>query len=109
MAVAVLFSAVTRRGERQSRSQGYPLVWVDSAATSGVRRTQIRTWMQGSAKLIVEARTAGIDLVDPVKLSNGRQARTNNGYATSDFAIDWDTQTVTCPQGKTSTRWIDSG
>jgi transposase len=61
-----------------------------------------------SAKLIVQARTAGIDLVAPVKLSNGRQARTNNGYATHDFTIDWDTRTVTCPKGKTSTRWIDT-
>lgn len=61
-----------------------------------------------SAKLIVQARTAGIDLVAPVKLSNGRQARTNNGYATHDFAIDWNTRTATCPQGKTSTRWIDT-
>ena len=61
-----------------------------------------------SAKLIAQARTAGIDLIAPVKLSNGRQARTNNGYATSDFTIDWDTRTVTCPKSKTSTRWIDT-
>lgn len=61
-----------------------------------------------SAKLIVQARTAGIDLLAPVKLSNGRQARTNNRYATHDFTIHWDTRTVTRPQVKTSTRWIDT-
>jgi hypothetical protein len=30
------------------------------------------------------------------------------GYALSDFHIYWDNQRVTCPQGKTSTRWIDT-
>jgi hypothetical protein len=59
------------------------------------------------AKPLAQARAAGIDLVAPVKLPTGWQARPNNGYATTDFAIDWATRMATCPQGKISTRWID--
>jgi hypothetical protein len=28
-----------------------------------------------------------------------------NGYARADSAIDYDSETVTCPQGKTSASW----
>lgn len=28
-----------------------------------------------------------------------------NGYARTDFTIDYDTRTVTCPQGRTSRSW----
>ena len=33
------------------------------------------------------------------------QARTGHGYDRTAFTVDWDTHTVTCPQGKTNTRW----
>ncbi len=61
-----------------------------------------------SALLIVEAAEQGIDLVGPVPAAGGRQAHAGNGYALADFHIDWDQQQLTCPQGKTSTRWIDT-
>jgi transposase len=61
-----------------------------------------------SAALILEAAEAGIDLVGPVPAAGGRQAHAGNGYALADFEIDWDRQQATCPQGKTSTCWIDT-
>lgn len=61
-----------------------------------------------SALLILEAADAGIDLVGPVPAAGGRQAHADNGYALADFGIDWVQQQVTCPQGKISTRWIDT-
>ena len=33
------------------------------------------------------------------------QARAGAGYARTDFAIDYDARTVTCPQAKTSASW----
>ncbi|WP_370340176.1 IS1182 family transposase [Catenulispora sp. MAP5-51] len=60
------------------------------------------------AELIVEAAHLGIDLVGPVPIAGGRQEREGRGYALGNFTIDWDAHTATCPQGKTSTRWIDT-
>ena len=61
-----------------------------------------------SAKIILEARAQGTDLVGPVKQAGGRQAHSANGYAASDFQIDWDTRSAICPQGRKNTRWIDT-
>ncbi|WP_370374708.1 transposase [Catenulispora sp. GP43] len=60
------------------------------------------------AELIVEAAHLGIDLVGPVPIVGGRQEREGRGYGLGDFTIDFDAHTATCPQGKTSTRWIDT-
>lgn len=61
-----------------------------------------------SAKLILQARADGIDLIGPVKQAGGHQAHSANGYAATDFHIDWETRQPTCPQSKTSSRWIDT-
>jgi DDE family transposase len=60
------------------------------------------------AELVLEAAHLGIDLVGPVPIAGGRQEREHRGYALADFTIDRDTKTATCPQGTTSTRWIDT-
>lgn len=58
-----------------------------------------------SAKIILEARAQGIDLVGPVKQAGGHQAHTTNGYAAGDFHIYWNTKTATChAYTSTSTR-----
>jgi len=46
-----------------------------------------------------------IDLVGPVKEDSSWQAKAGQGFAVSCFAVDWDQQTLTCPQGKTSQNW----
>lgn len=59
-----------------------------------------------SAALVVAARTnRGIALIGPLLADTSAQARAGNGYARTDFTIDYDTRTVTCPQGKTSQSW----
>ena len=59
-----------------------------------------------SAALVVTAlATWGIALVGPLLADTSAQARAGNGYARADFAIDYDSKTVTCPQGRTSASW----
>jgi transposase len=59
-----------------------------------------------SAEIVVaEARRRGIALVGPLLADTSAQARAGNGYARADFAVDYDGQAVTCPQGKTSASW----
>jgi transposase len=59
-----------------------------------------------SAALVVSALTTwGIALVGPLLGDTSAQARAGAGYARADFTIDYDTKTVTCPQGKTAKSW----
>lgn len=60
-----------------------------------------------SASLVVKeaARNGGIALIGPLLSDTSAQARAGNGYARSDFAVDYDARQVTCPQGKTSASW----
>jgi transposase len=46
-----------------------------------------------------------IDLLGPVAGDTSWQAQAGKGFAASDFAVDWEAQTVTCPGGKQSLRW----
>ena len=59
-----------------------------------------------SAALVVSALTTwGIALIGPLLGDTSAQARAGAGYARADFTVDYDTQTVTCPQGKTAKSW----
>jgi transposase len=59
-----------------------------------------------SAALVVTALTTwGITLIGPLLADTSAQARAGAGYARADFTADYDTETVTCPQGKTSVSW----
>jgi len=49
----------------------------------------------------------GLDLYGPAPLDSTWQARSETAYDLTCFAIDWDTQTVTCPQGKSSHSWYE--
>ncbi|MCQ4085216.1 transposase, partial [Streptomyces sp. RB6PN25] len=60
-----------------------------------------------SARLLLEARTAGIELTGPVRPSPGPPGLPG-GYTTADFTIDWDQRSATCPRGANSSRWIDT-
>ncbi len=60
-----------------------------------------------SAALVVSAlATWGIALIGPLLADTSAQARAGHGYARADFTVDYDTRTVTCPQGKTAASWI---
>jgi transposase len=59
-----------------------------------------------SAELVVsEAARHGIALIGPLLADTSAQARAGDGYARADFSIDYDTETVTCPQDNTSVSW----
>ena len=47
----------------------------------------------------------GIDLIGPVGGGGSWQAKEGAGFDVNCFAIDWETKTVTCPQGKQSQNW----
>jgi transposase len=59
-----------------------------------------------SAALVVsEAARHGVALIGPLLADTSAQARAGAGYARADFTADYDSKTVTCPQGKTSVSW----
>ena len=49
-----------------------------------------------------------IDLVGPIYEDRQWQARAQTGFDVAHFAVDWEGQTVTCPQGRTSVRWCET-
>jgi transposase len=65
------------------------------------------------AELLVDSqREYGVDLIGPTRLDYRWQSRAGEGFAASDFAIDWDQQQATCPEGRTSLSWtpaVDRG
>lgn len=58
------------------------------------------------ADLLVSApRDHQIDVVGPALSSSSRQGREGKGYDVHSFAIDWQAQQATCPQGHGSVKW----
>jgi transposase len=57
-----------------------------------------------SADLLVASRLRGITLLGPLLADVSAQARAG-GYTQEAFAIDWDREQVTCPQGAVSSTW----
>jgi transposase len=58
------------------------------------------------AELLVDAQDDfGINICGPVKKDVRWQANEPDGFGLSQFQIDWENRTVTCPQGKTSHAW----
>ena len=49
-----------------------------------------------------------VDVVGPVRADQSWQVREESGFDISCFFIDWESQTVTCPNGKTSRVWSES-
>ncbi|MGH3901228.1 MAG: transposase, partial [Pseudonocardiaceae bacterium] len=59
-----------------------------------------------SAELLVSSLASfGISLVTPMLADTSPQARADAGYDRSAFAIDFDAQQATCPQGHASSHW----
>lgn len=58
------------------------------------------------SRLIVSGRdTYGLQVVGPVPASPSWQAKAQNGFDVTYFAVDWGHERVTCPGGQTSVRW----
>ncbi|HET9247946.1 MAG TPA: IS1182 family transposase [Xanthobacteraceae bacterium] len=59
-----------------------------------------------SAELLVSSQTDyGITLITPILADTSPQARAGAGFDRTAFAIDFDAQHATCPQGHTSSSW----
>jgi len=56
-------------------------------------------------QLLNSQRNYHMDLIGPVSGGGSWQAKADNGFCISCFAIDWETRTATCPQGKMSQNW----
>jgi transposase len=59
-----------------------------------------------SHHLLTSQQVHGIDLVGPMPGNQSWQARAQQGYATTDFILDWPARQARCPQGQTSTKWV---
>ena len=74
---------------------------------------ELATFTFVDAELLVDSRREyGVDLIDPTRPDYRRQSRAGEGFAASDFTIDWDQQHATCPEGRTSVSWspaVDRG
>ncbi|MCL7453533.1 MAG: transposase [Anaerolineae bacterium] len=58
------------------------------------------------ARNLVESQSDyGVDLIGPALKDHSWQAKAAQGFDLICFAIDWEQQTVTCPQGKSSVSW----
>ncbi len=57
---------------------------------------------------LVHSHQQGIDLIGPAPLDTSWQARTEEGLDHTQFSIDWETHTVTCPAGQSSAAWQNS-
>lgn len=62
-----------------------------------------------TARTLVEsARDYGVRLTGPAPPDSTWQAQLEGGYTLAAFAIDWEAQVVTCPQGQLSTCWSET-
>jgi transposase len=58
------------------------------------------------AELLVASQSKHqVELLGPTRSDLRWQAKAGNGFAASDFQVDWQQQIAICPQGKTSTSW----
>ncbi len=65
------------------------------------------------AELLVNSRKEyGVDLVGPTRPDYRWQAQAGEGFAAGNFQVDWDSERVTCPEGRVSIGWttaVDRG
>jgi transposase len=65
------------------------------------------------AELLADSRREyGVGLIGPTRRDYRWQSLAGDGFAAGDFAIDWDQEHATCPEGRTSVSWspaVDRG
>lgn len=57
-------------------------------------------------RIVTAARDHGVTLTGPVQ--SDRSAQAAGPYSQFAFTVDWDTKTVTCPNGNTTRQWRDA-
>jgi transposase len=79
-------------------------------AASGVLPQQLladSSYVCGSNLVSSRARH-DIDLIGPAYKDNTWQARADEGFDVSNFRIDWENKTVSCPRKRQSSRWSET-
>ncbi len=61
-----------------------------------------------SARLVESKAEHKVRLVGPLTEDSSWQARARTGYAAGCFAVDWEGQKVSCPEGQESSIWTPS-
>lgn len=57
--------------------------------------------------IVTSQKQYGVELIGPVAINGSWQAKESQGFDISQFVIDWENKTVTCPEGKTSKKWTE--
>jgi transposase len=84
-----------------------PKIQADLAARDELPGEQIVDAGYVTADHLVSSQTEhGVTLVGPVNPDPSWQAKAQQGFDVATFAIDWEQQTATCPQGRTSVLWM---
>ncbi|MFE1715946.1 IS1182 family transposase, partial [Streptomyces sp. NPDC058728] len=65
----------------------------------------VDTGYVSAAQIVAARREHGIELHGPLQTVTVAQEKKGGGYGQDAFAIDWDQQHATCPNGATSTQW----
>lgn len=60
------------------------------------------------ASHILASQEDGIELIGPMRAPANWQARTEGAFTKDQFSIDWDEQTMTCPNGKKNSVWQEA-
>ena len=68
----------------------------------------VDTGYLSTQQVLASHQTYGIDLIGPLPSNQSWQARAQQGYAAPDFAVDWAAHQARCPQGQTSTTWVNT-
>jgi len=55
--------------------------------------------------IVQSAKQKKVQIIGPPRLNNQWQSLSKNGFALTDFSIDWENKQVTCPAGQTTTNW----
>lgn len=58
-----------------------------------------------AAQLVASPQTHQVNLLGPVVPDSSWQAKAQEGFDVAHFVVDWQAQTVTCPQGRVSRQW----
>ena len=57
---------------------------------------------------IIVSQQEGVELIGPMRAPANSQARTEGAFTVDQFSIDWDEQTMTCPNGKKNSVWQEA-
>ncbi len=63
------------------------------------------TGFVNSKLFVASVEQYGIDLIGPTRGDNHWQAQEGTGFAAQHFAIDWEQEQATCPEGQVSSSW----